>query len=181
MPRLRLLSLLVFLFLAACESTPGRVFTYGSQGVEIQAVRLVADVYGHTADPLPYGGSNIDGPHARMKARWGDLRPQLEQGRVGLTMDGEVAVRDPSGLERDAARRLRSLVKAENRDRDQLYRAMADAVGYGAEVQDLFLPYVEETFGEEWFRQAPAGWWLRDDDGRWFAKGAARMPPAAKP
>ena len=42
--------------LAGCESTPTMVFTYGTQGTIIQAERLVAEVDGTPADPLPYGG-----------------------------------------------------------------------------------------------------------------------------
>lgn len=163
-------TLLLAALLAACESTPTRVFTYGSQGTEIQATRLVALVYGKPADPLPYGGPDIDRPLQRMQARWGELQPLLAQGVIGLTEDGDIAIRDVAALPDGEVRRLRPLVRAENFDRQVLYRAMCGAVGYGGDMLEAYLGFTEDTFGAEWAKQAPAGWWLRDHKGRWFRK-----------
>lgn len=170
MPDFRTALLVAVLLLTACESTPTRVFTYGSRGVEIQAQRLVASVYGLPADPLPYGGANIDGPLQRMQERWSELKALLDQGVIGITIDGEIAIRDSSALDSDAARKLKALVKAENRDRDLIYRTMTGAVGYGGDMEPLFLPFTEDAFGAEWLRQAPAGWWMQDLQGRWQRK-----------
>ncbi len=156
--------------LVACETTPTRLLTYGSQGTEIQAKRLVAHVYGTLAEPLPYGGPDIDQPLARMQARWSELKPLLERGIVGLTEDGDLAVHDVGEMADSEARRLSSLVRAENFDRHILYRAMCAAVGYGGDVEQSYLPFTEDTFGAEWAKQAPAGWWLRNHKGRWFRK-----------
>jgi hypothetical protein len=33
-----------------------------------------------------------------------------------------------------------------------------------------WLPYVDASFGAEWQKQAPAGWWLRNEKGEWRQK-----------
>lgn len=166
----RILIILAACALVACESTPDRTFTYGARGAEIQAQRLVAQVYGKPADPLPYGGPDIDRPLARMKARWPALQAELERGSVGLTEDGDVALRMPVSLDKAQVRELKTLVKAENRDRDVLYRAMTEAIGHNGDGVVRMQPYTEDVFGVEWARQAPAGWWLQDHRGQWSQK-----------
>lgn len=169
----RILALLVGIAaasLAGCESTPERVFTYGAMGTVIQAERLVADVYGQPADPLPYGGPDIDGPLARMKARWPDLQPLLEAGTLGLTDDGEIAIHEVGARSRAEVRSLRKLTKSENYDRNVLYRAMTGAIGHADDTFQLMIDYTEDTFGREWVKQAPQGWWVQDHQGRWAQK-----------
>ena len=169
-PILALLAGIAAVSLAGCESTPERVFTYGAKGTVIQAERLVADVYGQPADPLPYGGPDIDGPLASMKARWPDLKPLLEAGTLGLTDDGEIAVHETGTRSRDEVKPLRRLVRAENRDRHVLYRAMTAAIGHADDTLPLMLGHTEDTFGHEWIKQAPKGWWVQDHTGHWTQK-----------
>ena len=150
------------LLLAACESTPTRLFTYAAQGVEIQAGRLVGQFFGKDVAPLPYAGGNIDPPLQRMHARFPQLIPLFESGVLGLTEDGDVALRGS-----DATSELKKIVRVENRDRAILYAAMVDAVGHD---YSAFVHYVDSTFGTEWQKQAPAGWWLLDGHGGWRQK-----------
>lgn len=153
--------------MAACESTPERVFTYGARGVEIEAERFVADIYGQPADPLPYGNADIYFATDGIKARWPSLRPLLEDGTLGQTDDGDVALRSVGGRGEEELRKLRSLVKAENRDRFFLYRGVTSAVGWHGEESVRMIDYTEDAFAKEWSRQAPKGWWFRDDRGNW--------------
>lgn len=171
MKLLRVVLLLACALLAACESTPTRTFTYGARGAEIEAERLVAMVYGKPADPLPYGGPDIDRSFAAMQARWPELKPLLAEGALGVAEDGEIAVRDVGSRDLAAARELRRLVKAENRDRDLLYRGVTAAIGHRRDTLPQMLGFVEETFAREWRRQAPAGWWFRDARGAWRQRG----------
>lgn len=169
----RILALLLGIaaaLLAGCESTPERVFTYGAMGTVIQAERLVADVYGQPADPLPYGGPDIDGPLVSMKARWPDLKRLLATGTLGLTDDGEIAVREVGTRSRGEVKILRRLVRAENRDRRVLYRAMTAAIGHADDTLELMLGHTEDVFGREWIKQAPKGWWTQDHTGHWVQK-----------
>lgn len=159
--------------LTACESTPERVFTYGARGAEIQAERLVADVYGLPADPLPYGSPEIDNALAAIKARWPSLKLLLDDGTLGLTEDGEIALRDPGSRERAELRQLRALVRAENRDRFFLYRGVTAGIGHGTDTLTLMIDHTEEAFARQWYLQAPVGWWIQDHRGRWQQKPAA--------
>ena len=156
--------------LVACESMPDVLITTGTSGIKIQAERLVAQVYGLPSEPLPYGGPDIDNPLASMKVRWPKLKPLIEDGTVGLTEDGELAVRDVGKREKPGVRAVRALVRAENRDRQVLYRAMTDAGGYSMVSGTGMLDYTEDVFAEQWATQAPKGWWIQDHRGQWFRK-----------
>lgn len=156
--------------LTACETTPDRVFTYGARGVEIQAERFVAEVYGLPSDPLPYDNSDIYYAVGGIKSRWPSLKPLLDDGSVGLTEDGDVAIHDAGKRDADDLRKLRALVKAENRDRFFLYRGMTAAAGWTGEESGRMIEYTEEAFAKEWWKQAPKGWWMQDQQGRWQQK-----------
>jgi hypothetical protein len=162
--------LLVFSFLTACESMPDVLLTTGTGGIKIQAERLVDQVYKGIDKPLPYGGPDIDNPLVSMKARWPLLKPLLEDGTLGFTEDGDVAIRDPGGRDKAGAKALRVLVRAENNDRQVLYRAMTEAGGYSMLEGPGMLDYTEDVFAEQWATQAPKGWWIQDHRGRWFQK-----------
>jgi hypothetical protein len=153
-------------FLAGCESTPTHLFTYAAQGTVIQAERFVGKVFGKEVWPLPYGGANIDEPLQRMNERFPQLKSQLDSGALGLTAEGEVAIREPA----TATPELLALVRDENRDRAVFYVGMAVAVGHGFDTLQSWLPYVRETFGGEWQAQAPVTWWLRNEQGEWRRK-----------
>ncbi len=162
----RTLAVVSLALLAACESTGTHLLTYAAQGTLIQADRLVRQIFSGNPEPLPYGGPDIDGPLRRMHERFPELRGQLDLGLLGLTEDGDVAIREASG----ATPELKALVRAENRDRALLYTGMAAAVGHGRETMSQWLPYVDASFGAEWQKQAPAGWWLRDAQNEWQKK-----------
>ncbi|MFZ4536529.1 DUF1318 domain-containing protein [Propionivibrio sp.] len=164
--RLCLLLLALLVPLAACESTPTHLFTYAAQGTVIQAERLVGQFFGKDVYPLPYGGPDIDRPLQRMHARFPQLKAQLDNGTLGLTEDGDVAIREAGA----STPELKKLVRAENRDRAVLYTAMSMAVGHGTDDLQSWLPYTDATFGAEWQKQAPSGWWLRNENDEWRRK-----------
>ena len=165
-----LLALAVCWGLAACESMPEVLITTGTDGIRIQAERLVTQVYAETDAPLPYGGPDIDNPLATMKERWPRLKPLFEDGTLGFTEDGDVDIRDVGGRDREAAKALRRLVRAENNDRHVLYRAMTAAGGYSMVQGTGMLDYTEDAFAQQWATQAPAGWWIQDHRGGWLRK-----------
>ena len=57
---------------------------------------------------------------ARMAGRFGELRPFLDKGAIGLTGDGLIAVRDAGAAEMRDRTRMNQLVSAENKDRKAL-------------------------------------------------------------
>lgn len=156
--------------LAGCETEGGLLITYGAQGTQIQAERLVAKIYGHPAKPLPYGSADIDQAFRRMQGRWSKLRVALDEGALGLTEDGLLALRT-SGA---PALALSPLLRAENRDRQLLYRAQGIVVGHGDAAELSWLAYTEDTFAKEWLKQAPAQWWVLDAAQTWQRIGEWR-------
>ncbi|MEI7612058.1 MAG: DUF1318 domain-containing protein [Betaproteobacteria bacterium] len=158
-----LLLVVSLLLLAGCESTPTHLFTYAAQGTVIQAERYVGMVFGREVWPLPYGGAAIDQPLQRMQTRFPQLRAQLDAGVLGLTADGEVELRESDS----SSPEILSMVRDENRDRAVFYVGMAVAVGHGQDNLPSWLPYVKATFGGEWQKNAPSGWYLRNSQGEW--------------
>jgi hypothetical protein len=65
---------------------------------------------------------------------------------------------------------LSRLVRAENRHRNVLYIGMSAAVGHGGDSLQSWLRYTDAIFGAEWQKQAPDGWWLRNEQGEWRRK-----------
>jgi hypothetical protein len=165
-----LLTLAVCWALAACETMPDVLVTTGTGGIKIQAERLVAQVYAGTDQPLPYGGPDIDNSLALLKSRWPSLKVLFEEGTLGLTEEGDVAVRTYGDRGRAAQKELRRLVRAENNDRHVLYRAMTDAGGFDGDLAVRMIDYTEDVFAEQWATQAPKGWWIQDSRGQWFRK-----------
>lgn len=167
MKRLRFLVVAgVFLLLTGCETVNGFLFTYAAQGTQIEADRLVAKVYGLPGKLLPYGGPDIDAPLQRMLLRWPQLKAELSKGSIGLTDTGYVAMREV--VARTAE--LKKLVRAENLDRQFLYRGVSEAVGHGGESLLVWIAYTEDSFASEWNRQAAPGWWLLDAEQGWQRK-----------
>lgn len=73
-----------------------------------------------------------------MRQRSAELKPHLASGAVGIGRDGLLAVRDAAALELAAKAKVKRLVDAENKDREDLYREIATANNYGAErVADI--------------------------------------------
>lgn len=102
---------------------------------------------------------------AGMKARHAELRPYYQSGAIGLTRDGGIAVHDATLVPLAQRQQLNTLVAAQNKDRDALYREIATANGHPE-----WEPQVRGSFAERWIQKAPAGWWYRNADGAWVKK-----------
>jgi len=167
---IRVAGIVAVLSLAACESTPNHLLTYAAAGTEIQAERLVGQMFGEDVWPLPYqgrqGAINISEPLERMQARFPALQRHFERGEIGLTDDGRIAVRDVERVSPE----LFQLVREENDDRDVFYYGMCIAVGHGDNSLVFWLPYVRSTFGKAWQNKSPAGWWRISSKGDWLKK-----------
>ena len=100
-----------------------------------------------------------------MRARHAELRPIYQSGAIGLTRDGGIAVHDAKLVPLAQRQKLNTLVTAQNKDRDALYREIAAANGHPEwEAQ------VRGTFAERWMQKAPAGWWYQNASGAWVQK-----------
>ena len=97
---------------------------------------------------------------ARMASRFGELRPFLDSGAIGLTADGFIAVHDANAASLADRARMNQLVSAENKDRKALYQAIADANN-----QPGWAGQIQKTFAERWISQAQSGWWYQSGGG----------------
>ena len=98
---------------------------------------------------------------ARMASRFGELRPFLDSGAIGLTADGLIAVHDANAASLADRARMNQLVSAENKDRKARYQAIADANN-----QPGWAGQIQKTFAERWISQAQSGWWYQSG-GSW--------------
>lgn len=102
---------------------------------------------------------------AAMNTRHRQLKPSYDSGAIGLTADGLVDIRDRNLVPLAERNTIRQLVDAENRDRNALYRAIAQANGH-PEWEDN----IRKTFAQRWISRADSGWWVRSAAGAWEQK-----------
>ncbi len=114
---------------------------------------------------------NISTPAIRaikdsIKRRAGKIKPYLDSGNVGIARDGLLVIRSLEGLSLKEKAVLRRLVKAENEDREALYREIAKANNFPPDrVEDI-----KRIFAKSWKEKARKGWWIQSEDGRWYRK-----------
>ncbi|MCG8426655.1 MAG: YdbL family protein [Chromatiales bacterium] len=102
---------------------------------------------------------------ARMKARHGSLAPFYSNGAIGFTKNALVAVRDSKAVGLKNKARVNNLLKEENRDRNALYQAIADANG-----RPEWEGRVRAVFAKTWIEKATGGWWYQNSKGQWLQK-----------
>ena len=76
-----------------------------------------------------------------------------------------VVVRDRSAVALNERRQLESVVADENRDRQAVYREIAVANG-----QPDWEQQIQQTWSQEWIRNARPGWYYQAADGSWKQK-----------
>jgi uncharacterized protein YdbL (DUF1318 family) len=109
---------------------------------------------------------DIDSPainslKASMSARHRELAAYYASGAVGLTAQGLVALRDAKAVPLAERPTAAQLVAAENRDRNALYQAIAQANGHPE-----WEPDIRATFARRWIERAQPGWW-HQSGGNW--------------
>ena len=102
---------------------------------------------------------------AQMENRFAELKPHLDGGIVGLTIDGDVTIRDPAAVPLASRNAVRAVVANENADRATLYREIAQA-----NEQPQWEPQIRSVFAGRWIAKAAAGWWYQDVNGAWKQK-----------
>lgn len=113
----------------------------------------------------------IDTPQINaIKARMADrqrqvLGPLFDAGAIGFTADGLVTIRDRSAVPLSERRNIESVVADENRDRKAVYREIAVANGHPEWESEI-----QQTFADEWVRNARRGWYYQDASGAWRQK-----------
>lgn len=100
-----------------------------------------------------------------MQQRHAQLAPLYASGAVGLTRDGNVALRDARAVPLAQRQQVNALVASENQDRAALYREIARANGHPEwEAQ------IRATFAQRWISRAQSGWYYQNASGAWIRK-----------
>ena len=100
-----------------------------------------------------------------MQKRHGELAPLYTSGAVGLTRDGNVALRDSAAVPLAQRAAVNGVIAAENQDRASLYREIARANNHPEWEGDI-----RNTFGQRWIDRAQAGWYYQNAAGAWVRK-----------
>ncbi len=108
----------------------------------------------------------IRGLKAQIANNHKQLAPFYDQGAIGITNDGMVAVRNTDGLPAPKVAQLKRLVAADNQARSQLYGEVARALN----IDPGQVGKVKGIFAQQWQSQAQPGWWIQDGSGNWQKK-----------
>lgn len=100
-----------------------------------------------------------------MQQRYQQLAPLYASGAVGLTRDGNVALRDARAVPLAQRQQVNALIAAENQDRAALYREIARANGHPEWAADI-----RATFAQRWIGRAKSGWYYQNAGGAWVRK-----------
>ena len=103
---------------------------------------------------------------ASMQQRFGDMKKYFDAGVIGLTADGQVAIRDQNAIPLAERAVVARLVAEDNRDRGTLYSELARA-----NKHPEWEPDIRRTFARRWVeRGAQPGWYYQDSSGKWLQK-----------
>ena len=119
----------------------------------------------HAAADIDISSPAINQLKAAMQARHARLSPYYKAGAIGYSADGLVAERNLSSIGLRDRGNVKKLLAQENRDRNALYKELAQANGHPEwEAQ------IRDTFARRWVAKAPSGWYYRDRSGNWRQK-----------
>lgn len=113
---------------------------------------------------------NIDEPairalRASMKNRFPKLKPYLDNGALGLTNQALLGYHNIKAIGLRDRSKINDLVTAENKDREALYRELAELSGNPKWMQQF-----RNVFAEHWVNHAQPTWWFQNEDGIWGQK-----------
>jgi uncharacterized protein YdbL (DUF1318 family) len=131
---------------------------------------VVALMTGFTGQALAQANLEINTPasaglQSSMQQRHTQLEGFYTKGAVGLTRDGNIALRDANAVSLPQRQQVNSLISAENQDRAALYREIARANGKPEWENDI-----RATFAQRWIQKAQPGWYYQNASGAWARK-----------
>lgn len=135
------------------------------------AMRMLAAVIPAASAAEPPANLEVQTPaieaiEARMRSRFhATLEDLFESGAIGLTRNGDVAIRDASKIPLAQRSQATRAVAAENSDRVDLYKQIAMANGHPEWAQRM-----RESFASQWINRARSGWYYQDASGNWQKK-----------
>jgi uncharacterized protein len=154
------------------ETPPhSRLTPTGDQPVLLAAAGALLNLLIPAADAQASPNLDISDPQTRavtasMQQRFGDLKKYFDAGVIGLTADGQVAIRDQNAIPLAERAVVARLVAEDNRDRATLYAELAKA-----NKHPEWEPDIRRTFARRWVeRGAQPGWYYQDASGKWLQK-----------
>jgi uncharacterized protein YdbL (DUF1318 family) len=93
------------------------------------------------------------------------LSPLYANGAIGLTRDGNVALRDANLVPLAQRAQVNSLIAESNQDLSALYREIARANGHPEWENEI-----RATFAQRWIDRAKPGWYYQGPNGEWARK-----------
>ncbi len=127
---------------------------------------LIPAAYAADAPNIRIQTATTEAIHGRMQERFrSTLAPLFNSGAIGFTQDGLVAVRDAAKVPLDQRAGVNAAVADENRDRNALYREVANANNHPE-----WESQIRATFAKGWIERARAGWYYQDSSGAWKQK-----------
>ncbi|SDZ94724.1 Protein of unknown function [Desulfuromusa kysingii] len=100
-----------------------------------------------------------------IKNRSAELIEFLNSGHIGLSYDGLLKIHTAAGLSMKQKAQVNKLIKAENQDRQRLYKEIASANNFPDKANEI-----QNIFAESWRKQAQTGWYIEKSDGSWGVK-----------
>lgn len=101
---------------------------------------------------------------ATMESRFPAIKPFYDSGAIGIQADGLLAVKDAGSVPLKDRNKVGKLVASENKDRQSLYQAIANANGHPE-----WTAQIKSTFAARWISNAQSGWWYQSS-GSWKQK-----------
>jgi uncharacterized protein YdbL (DUF1318 family) len=133
----------------------------------------VAEAAGFSLVPGLYAqqATEVSNPKIRaikesLKARFEQLVPYYDAGRIGIGNDGYLQALNQDGLSLQDKAVLRKLTGDENKDRKDLYAEVAKALSVDASK----MGDVQKIFADQWISTARPGWMVQKADGTWAKK-----------
>lgn len=123
---------------------------------------VVQTVY--AAPNLEINTPAINALKSSMQKRHNQLAAHYNSGAVGLTANGQIAVRDPKAVPLKSRQGINALVAAENADRTKLYKEIAVANGHPEWESGI-----RDSFAGRWIDKAKGGWYYQKAGG-WVEK-----------
>lgn len=140
------------------QSSVGMVLPVIAQAVDRLLSYMITPA--HAEADLSIETAEIRRIRSAMGARFSALNDYYRRGLIGIKQDGLLVARGSVPLQE--RNKVNKLIAAENADRNDLYRAIANANGHPE-----WFDQIKETFAKRWIEHAQSGWWYQHASGNW--------------
>ncbi|KIX12855.1 DUF1318 domain-containing protein [Dethiosulfatarculus sandiegensis] len=131
-----------------------------------QVLAFLAPREAHAASATTVSNASIRALKSKIAGNHQKLAKYYNQGNVGITKDGMLAVRDTKGLNMRDVANLKRLVNADNMARNALYKEVAKALN----IKPNQIGKIQGIFADQWRNKARGGWWIQENSGKWRRK-----------